>query len=102
MAHAGGSRERGSQRARRGAVRDALLVVQAERTMHGYELITDEVLSLTPEPPHDAGTREFVRRQLQRSAALLDTGELDDWIEESYALVVAGLPRAQRPVRLRG
>jgi predicted DNA-binding protein (MmcQ/YjbR family) len=27
---------------------------------------------------------------------------LDDWIEESYALVVAGLPRAQRPVPLTG
>jgi predicted DNA-binding protein (MmcQ/YjbR family) len=26
---------------------------------------------------------------------------LDDWIEESYALVVAGLPRAQRPVPLK-
>jgi predicted DNA-binding protein (MmcQ/YjbR family) len=25
---------------------------------------------------------------------------LDDWIEESYALVVAGLPRAVRPVPL--
>ena len=36
-----GSRERGSQRARRGAVRDALLVVLAERPMHGYELITE-------------------------------------------------------------
>ena len=29
------------QRARRGAVRDALLVVLAERPMHGYELITE-------------------------------------------------------------
>jgi DNA-binding PadR family transcriptional regulator len=37
----GGSRERGSQRARRGAVRDALLVVLGERPMHGYELITE-------------------------------------------------------------
>ena len=37
----GGSRERGSQRAPRGAVRDALLVVLAERPMHGYELITE-------------------------------------------------------------
>jgi DNA-binding PadR family transcriptional regulator len=37
----GGPRERGSQRARRGAVRDALLVVLAERPMHGYELITE-------------------------------------------------------------
>jgi predicted DNA-binding protein (MmcQ/YjbR family) len=27
---------------------------------------------------------------------------LDDWIEESYALVVAGLPRALRPVSLTG
>ena len=26
---------------------------------------------------------------------------LDDWIDESYALVVAGLPRAQRPVPLK-
>jgi predicted DNA-binding protein (MmcQ/YjbR family) len=26
---------------------------------------------------------------------------LEDWIEESYGLVVAGLPRAQRPVPLR-
>ena len=26
---------------------------------------------------------------------------LDDWIEESYALVVASLPRAQRPVPLK-
>ena len=28
--------------------------------------------------------------------------ELEDWIEESYALVVAGLPRARRPVPSRG
>lgn len=41
MGQRGGSRERGSQRARRGAVRDALLVVLAERPMHGYELITE-------------------------------------------------------------
>jgi predicted DNA-binding protein (MmcQ/YjbR family) len=27
---------------------------------------------------------------------------LEDWIEESYGLVVAGLPRARRPVRLEG
>lgn len=32
---------RAGQRARRGAVRDALLVVLAERPMHGYELITE-------------------------------------------------------------
>ena len=32
---------RGGQRARRGAVREALLVVLAERPMHGYELITE-------------------------------------------------------------
>ena len=31
----------GGQRARRGAVRDAMLVVLAERPMHGYELITE-------------------------------------------------------------
>lgn len=31
----------GGQRARRGAVRDALLVVLAERPMHGYDLITE-------------------------------------------------------------
>lgn len=36
-----GSRERGSRRARRGAVRDALLVVLADRPMHGYELISE-------------------------------------------------------------
>src|SRR4030088_2823653 len=36
-----GSRVRGSQRARRGAVPDALLVALAERPMHGYELITE-------------------------------------------------------------
>jgi DNA-binding PadR family transcriptional regulator len=41
MGQRGGSRERGSPRARRGAVRDALLVVLAERPMHGYELITE-------------------------------------------------------------
>ena len=35
-----GVRGRG-QRARRGAVRDAVLVVLAERPMHGYELITE-------------------------------------------------------------
>jgi DNA-binding PadR family transcriptional regulator len=35
------SREPGSHRARRGAIRDALLVVLAERPMHGYELITE-------------------------------------------------------------
>lgn len=34
-------RERTGPRARRGAVRDALLVVLAERPMHGYELITE-------------------------------------------------------------
>lgn len=37
----GDGRQRGSQRARRGAVRDAMLVVLAERPMHGYELITE-------------------------------------------------------------
>jgi DNA-binding PadR family transcriptional regulator len=36
-----GTGVRGSQRARRGAVRDALLVALAERPMHGYELITE-------------------------------------------------------------
>lgn len=36
-----GAGERGPRRARRGAVRDALLVVLAERPMHGYELITE-------------------------------------------------------------
>lgn len=41
MGQRGGSRERRSPRARRGAVRDALLVVLAERPMHGYELITE-------------------------------------------------------------
>ena len=41
MGEQGGSRQRGPQRARRGAVRDALLVVLAERPMHGYELITE-------------------------------------------------------------
>ena len=41
MGQRGGASERGSQRARRGAVRDALLVVLAERPMHGYELITE-------------------------------------------------------------
>jgi DNA-binding PadR family transcriptional regulator len=41
MGQRGGPRERGSQRARRGAVRDAVLVVLAERPMHGYELITE-------------------------------------------------------------
>lgn len=41
MGQRGGPRERGAQRARRGAVRDALLAVLAERPMHGYELITE-------------------------------------------------------------
>lgn len=41
MGQRGGSRERGPQRARRGAVRDSLLVVLAERPMYGYELITE-------------------------------------------------------------
>ena len=41
MGQRGGPRERGSQRARRGAVRDALVAVLAERPMHGYELITE-------------------------------------------------------------
>ena len=41
MGQRGGSRERGSQRARRGAGRDALVVVLAERPMHGCELITE-------------------------------------------------------------
>lgn len=36
-----GSRERRGSRARRGAVRDALLVVLAERPMYGYEVITE-------------------------------------------------------------
>ena len=36
-----GSPRQGGQRARRGAVRDALLVVLAERPMHGYEVITE-------------------------------------------------------------
>lgn len=34
-------RQQGRQRARRGAVRDALLVVLAERPMHGYELMSE-------------------------------------------------------------
>lgn len=41
MGQGGGGGERGSQRARRGAVRDALLVVLADRPMYGYELITE-------------------------------------------------------------
>lgn len=34
-------RGRGSRRAPRGAVRDAILIVLAERPMHGYELMTE-------------------------------------------------------------
>ena len=34
-------RRTGPQRVRRGAVRDAILVVLAERAMHGYELMTE-------------------------------------------------------------
>ncbi len=41
MGQRGGSGERVSQRARRGAVRDALLMALAERPMHGYELMTE-------------------------------------------------------------
>lgn len=41
MGQRGTDRERGPRRARRGAVRDALLVVLGERPMHGYELITE-------------------------------------------------------------
>lgn len=41
MGQGRGSSERGAPRARRGAVRDAVLVALAERPMHGYELITE-------------------------------------------------------------
>lgn len=41
MGQRGAARDGGSPRARRGAVRDALLIVLAERPMHGYELITE-------------------------------------------------------------
>ena len=41
MSERGGSGDRRPGRARRGAVREALLAALAERPMHGYELITE-------------------------------------------------------------
>jgi DNA-binding PadR family transcriptional regulator len=41
MGQRSGPRGQGPRRARRGAVRDAVLVALAERPMHGYELITE-------------------------------------------------------------
>jgi predicted DNA-binding protein (MmcQ/YjbR family) len=50
-------------------------------------------------PGYHLNKRHWNTVQLDGS---VPSDELDDWIDESYALVVAGLPRGQRPVPLKG
>ena len=77
MVQRGGPRERGSQRARRGAVRDALLVVLAERPMHGYELITElEARSSGRWRPSPGSIYPALGRMEEQG--LLTAAELDD------------------------
>jgi predicted DNA-binding protein (MmcQ/YjbR family) len=46
-------------------------------------------------PGYHLNKRHWITVQLDGS---VPAEALDDWIEESHALVMAGLPRAQRPV----
>lgn len=82
-----GSGARGSQRSRRGAVRDALLVVLAERPMHGYELITElEARSSGRWRPSPGSIYPALTRMEEQG--LVTAEELDD--KRVFSLTVRG------------
>lgn len=79
-----------------------------------FAILDDESVSLKCDPGYAVALREeypavspgYHLNKRHWNTVRLDGSVapelLEDWIDESYALVVAGLPRAQRPVPLRG